>query len=60
MRDLTIAEKNCVLTSSDEDVEDLSAFVTERLQCLSERNGEKFIGDENVNVWKYWCWRGWR
>ena len=28
-RDLTMAEKDCVLTSSDEDVEDLSAFVTE-------------------------------
>ena len=27
-RDLTMAEKDCVLTSSDDDVEDLSAFVT--------------------------------
>ena len=35
-RDMTIAEKKCVRTSSDEDVEDLSAFVTERLQCLRE------------------------
>ena len=35
-RNLTVAEKDCVLTSSDDDVEDLSAFVTARLQCLSE------------------------
>ena len=34
-RNLTMAEKGCVLTSSDDDVEDLSAFVTERLHCLS-------------------------
>ena len=31
-RNLTMAEKGCVLTSSDDNVEDLSAFVTERLQ----------------------------
>ena len=35
-RNLTMAEKDCVLTSSDDDVEHLSAFVAERLQCLSE------------------------
>ena len=28
--ELTVAEKDCVLTSSDDDVEDLSAFVAER------------------------------
>ena len=33
-RDFTMAEKDCVSTSSDEDLEDLSALVTERLQCL--------------------------
>ena len=32
-RNLTMAEKDCVLTSSDDDVEDLSAFVAEKLQC---------------------------
>ena len=35
-RNLTMAEKDCVLTSSDDDVQGLSAFVAERLQCLSE------------------------
>ena len=30
-RKLTVAEKESVLTSSDDDVEDLSAFVTARL-----------------------------
>ena len=49
-RKLTMAEKKCVLTSGDADVEDLSAFVTERLQCLIEGSVEKLIGDESVNV----------
>ena len=39
--ELTIAEKDCVLTSSDDDVEGLSAFVTERLQCLSKGIGQQ-------------------
>ena len=29
--ELTVAEKDCVLTSSDDDVQDLSAFVAEKL-----------------------------
>ena len=41
---LTVAEKDCVLTSSDDDVEDLSAFVADRLQCLSKGSVEKLIG----------------
>ena len=47
---LTMAEKDCVLTSSDADVEDLSAFVTERLQCSSEGSVEKLIGEGGVDV----------
>ena len=54
-RVLTLAEKDCVWTSSDENVEDLSAFVTERLQCLSEGSVEKLIGDESVNVEEILC-----
>ena len=49
-RKLTMGEKGCVLSSSDDDVEDLSAFVTERLQCLSEGSVAKLVGDESVNV----------
>ena len=48
--ELTVAEKDCVLTSSDDDVEDLSAFVTERLQCLSKGSVGKLIGEECMNV----------
>ena len=40
-RDLTMAEKDCVLTSSDDNVEYLSAFVTEKLQYLSKGSVEK-------------------
>ena len=54
-RNLTMAEKDCVLTSSDDDVEDLSAFVAERLQCLSERSVEKLIGEECMNVEEILC-----
>ena len=54
-RNLTMAEKDCVLTSSDDDVEDLSAFVAERLQCLSEGSVEKLIGEECVNVEEILC-----
>ena len=54
-RDLTMAEKDCILTGSDDDVEDLTAFVTERLQCLSERSVEKLTGDENVKVEEFLC-----
>ena len=50
-----MAEKDCVLTSSDEDVEDLSAFVTERLQCLSEGGVEELIGEAGVNVVEILC-----
>ena len=50
-----MAENAYLLTSSDDDVEDLSAFVTERLLCLSEGSVEKLIGDENGNVEKLLC-----
>ena len=53
--DRDLAEKYCVLTSSDDDVGDLSAFVTERLQCLSEGSVEKLIGEETVNVEEILC-----
>ena len=62
-RNLAMAEKDCVLTSSDDDVEDLSAFVAERLQYLSEWRVEKLIGEEcmNVeeNVWRRWGRKRW-
>ena len=48
--ELTIAEKDCVLTSSEEDMDDLNAFVDERLQFLSEQGLEQLVGDESVNV----------
>ena len=40
-QEMIVAEKDCVLTSSDDEVEDLSAFVAERLQSLSEGSVEK-------------------
>ena len=54
-RDLTMAERDCVLTSSYDDVEDLSAFVAERLQCLSEGSVERLIGEESVDVEEVLC-----
>ena len=54
-RNLTMAENGCVLTSSDDDVEDLSTFVAERLQCLSEGSVEKLIGEGSVIVEEILC-----
>ena len=54
-RDLTRAEKHCVFTISDVDVEDLSSFLTEKLQCLSKGSAAKLIGDESVNVEEILC-----
>ena len=54
-RNLTMAERDCVLASSDDDVEDVSAFVAERLHCLSEGSEEKLIGEECVNVEEILC-----
>ena len=54
-RNLTMAERDFVLTSSVDDVEDLSAFVVERLQCLSEGSVEKLIGEECVNLKEILC-----
>ena len=43
------------MTSSDNDVKDLSAFVTEKLQCLSKGSVEKLIGEGSVNVEEILC-----
>ena len=55
VRLLTIAEKGCVLPSSGEYLEDLIAFVTEGLQCLTERGLTQFVGDKNMNVMELLC-----
>ena len=54
-RDFTIAVKGCDLTTSDKIMEDMIAFVTERLQCLGEGSVEKFVLDEGVNVEEILC-----
>ena len=48
--ELTVAEKDCVMTSSEEDMVDLKSFVNEKLQFMSERGLEQLIGDESVTV----------
>ena len=48
--ELTIAEKDCVMTSSEEDMDDLNAFVNEKLQFMTENGLEQLVGDESVNV----------
>ena len=47
---LTIAEKDCVLTSSEEDMEDLNAFVKKKLQLMTEKGLEQLVGNESMNV----------
>ena len=46
---LTVAEKDCVLTSSEEDMDDLNAFVNEKLQLMTEKGLEQLVGDESMN-----------
>ena len=53
--DLTVAAKDCVMTSSDEDMDDLNSFVLEKLQSMSEKGLEQLVGDESVNVMGILC-----
>ena len=46
---LTVAEKDCVLTSSEEDMDDLNAFLNEKLQLMTEKGLEQLVGDESMN-----------
>ena len=48
--ELTVAEKDCLLTSSEVDMDDLNPFVNEKLQFMTEKASEQLVGDESVNV----------
>ena len=48
--ELTVAEKDCVMTNSEEDMDDLNAFVNRKLQFMSEKGLEQLDGDESVNI----------
>ena len=48
--ELTAAEKDCVMTSSEEDMDDLVAFVNEKLQFMTEKGLGQLVGDKSVNV----------
>ena len=48
--ELTVAEKDCVMTTSEEDMGDLNAFVNEKLKFMSEKGLEQLVRDESVNV----------
>ena len=48
--ELTVAEKDCVMTSSEEDMDNFNAFVNEKLQFMSEQGLEQLVGDESMNV----------
>ena len=53
--DLTMAGKDCVLTSSEEKMEGLSAFVLENLQFPNEGGLGKFFEGESLNVEEKLC-----
>ena len=38
------------MTGSEEDMDDLNAFVNEKLKYMSENCSEQLVGDESVNV----------
>ena len=56
--DLAVAEKDCVMTSSEEDGDDLIAFVNEKLQLMTEKGLEQFVGDVSMNVEEILCGSG--
>ena len=38
------------MTSTEEDMDDLKAFVNEKMHFMSEKGSEQLLGDESVNV----------
>ena len=46
--DLIITARDCVMTSSKEDVDDLIAFVSEKLQSMSEKGLSSLL---EMRVW---------
>ena len=52
---LIMAERDCVVTSSEEERADLNAFVSEKLQSLCERSLEQIVGDESSNLGDILC-----
>ena len=44
-----------ILITIDDDVQELSAFLTERQECLSDRSVEMFIGYQSVNEQEILC-----
>ena len=48
--ELTVAEKDCVMTSSEKVVDDLKLFVKEKLLFMSEQGLEQLVGHESVIV----------
>ena len=53
--DLNVAENDCVMTSSEEDMEGLNAFLNENLQFMTEKGLEQFVGNQSVNVEEILC-----
>ena len=54
-QDLIVAEKNCVRTSSEEDMDDLKAFMNEKLQFMTVRCLEQLVGDLSMSVEEIFC-----
>ena len=53
--DLTVAEKDYFMTSSEEDMDDLNALVNEKLQYMAEKGLEQLVGHGSMNVEEILC-----
>ena len=53
--DLTVAETDCVMTTSEEDMDEMKGFKNEKLQFMTETGLEQLVGDESVNVEEILC-----
>ena len=52
---LTLVEKYCVMTSSEEDMDDLNAFGNDKLQFMTEKGLEQLVGDGSTNLEEILC-----
>ena len=53
--DLTVAEKDCVMTSSEEVIDNLNATVNEKLQFMTEKGLKQLVRDGSMNVEEILC-----
>ena len=52
---LTVSEKDSVMRSSEEEMDDLNVFVNDKLQFMRKNGLEQLVGDRRMNVEEILC-----